>query len=138
MHEESNEEEKMLAQAEKLLKLEEKKKIMSGTWFKPKFSPSQVMPIARESAGLLYPGKFNDVRYNLSHIQFQVLLFGGISNKLLQETWILHVPYYSSLKKESILTDNWRWELLDNDKIKDVVPEARYSFSLLLYEKDPT
>ena len=61
VHEESNAEEKLLAQAEALIKLEEKKEIMSGTWFKPKSSRSQVMPIARESAGLLYPGKFNDV-----------------------------------------------------------------------------
>ena len=52
------------------------------------------------------------------------------------------MPYFTSLNQQSVLSEHWRWERLDNEKIKDVetggVPEARYSFSLLLYEKGPT
>ena len=80
VHEESKPEEKLLAEAESLLKREEKQELLSGTWFKPKSSRNQVMPIARESAGLLYPGKFNDVSAKPLNHPCQVLLFGGISN----------------------------------------------------------
>ena len=62
VHELSGEEEKLLAEAEALLKREEKSDIMSGVWFKPKVNKFKVMPIARESAAMIFPGRHNEVR----------------------------------------------------------------------------